>query len=591
MDIFNVLSLFGGLALFLYGMNVLGDGLAKTAGGRLEKILEKLTSTPIKGVLLGLGVTCVIQSSSATTVMVVGLVNSGIMKLRQAIGIIMGANIGTTITAWILSLTGIESDNVFVNMLKPSSFSPILAVIGIIFIMFCKSEKKKDIGSIMLGFTILMYGMEMMSGSVEPLKEVPEFKELLTMFSNPLLGMLVGLVVTGIIQSSSASVGILQALCSTGAVSFGTALPIIMGQNIGTCVTALLSSIGTKKNAKRAAFVHLYFNVIGTTLFMIVFYSLNSFIHFSFLGTEATEVGIAIVHTTFNVVTTTILLPFSRQLEKLATLTVRDKEGDDDGDNPKELEMLGRLDARFLEKPSFAVSHGIDVVKYMAKLAENGIDMALALVDNYDSAARDKVEQLESIVDTYEDEVGSYLVKLSGKELSHEDSQKVSIALHVIGDLERISDHAITIADITRKMNTEGSEFSDKAKAELSVYSKAVRNIVAMTVEAYDKEDLQQATHVEPLEEAIQELNAAVKKQHIRRLQKGKCTVELGISLENLINNYERVADHCSNVAVAMLQLNSDNFDTHEYLENVKKESNIDFQSMYTYYKEMYKLK
>lgn len=591
MDIFNVLSLFGGLALFLYGMNVLGDGLAKTAGGRLERILEKLTSTPIKGVLLGLGVTCVIQSSSATTVMVVGLVNSGIMKLRQAIGIIMGANIGTTITAWILSLTGIESDNVFVNMLKPSSFSPILAVIGIIFIMFCKSEKKKDIGSIMLGFTILMYGMEMMSGSVEPLKEVPEFKELLTMFSNPLLGMLVGLVVTGIIQSSSASVGILQALCSTGAVSFATALPIIMGQNIGTCVTALLSSIGTKKNAKRAAFVHLYFNVIGTTLFMIVFYSLNAFIHFSFLSMEATEVGIAIIHTTFNVVTTSILLPFSKQLEKLATLTVRDKEGEEDSDNPKELEMLGRLDARFLEKPSFAVSHSLDVVKYMAKITQSGMNMALSLVDSYDPAKRDKVEQLEAIVDTYEDEVGSYLVKLSGKELSVEDSRRVSIGLHVIGDLERISDHAITIADITRRMNEDGAEFSDKAKSELSVYSSAVKRILEMTVDAYENDNLQEATHVEPLEEAIQEINATVKKQHIRRLQKGKCTIELGISLENLINNYERVADHCSNVAVAMLQINSDNFDTHEYLENVRKESNIDFQSMYTYYREMYKLK
>ena len=590
MDIFNVLSLLGGLAMFLYGMNVMGDGLAKTAGGKLEKILEKLTSTPIRGVLLGAAVTGVIQSSSATTVMVVGLVNSGIMKLRQAVGIIMGANIGTTVTSWILSLTGIQSDNIFINMLKPSSFSPILAVIGIIFLMFTKSEKKHDIGAILLGFTVLMFGMEMMSGAVEPLKEVPEFTSILTMFSNPFLGMLVGMLVTAVIQSSSASVGILQALCATGAVSFSTAIPIIMGQNIGTCVTALISCIGTKKNAKRAAFVHLYFNIIGTFVFMVVFYTVNSFVHFQFLNDSANAAGIAVVHSVFNIAATLLLLPFSGGLEKLATLTVRDKE-ETENNTPVELEMLKRLDVRFLEKPAFAVGHCIEVVKYMAQLSKNSIDMALSLVDNYDETVRDKVEDLEGIIDTYEDEVGSYMVKLSSKELSHEDSQKVSIGLHVIGDLERMSDHAITIADICRKMNETGAVFSEKAKAELSVYKDAVQNIVEMTVDAYEKEDLQEASHVEPLEEAINELNSAVKKQHIKRLQKGKCTIELGISLENLINNYERVADHCSNVAVAMLQLKSDNFDTHEYLDNMKKDSNIDFQSMYTYYREMYKLK
>lgn len=374
MDIFNVLSLLGGLAMFLYGMNVMGDGLAKTAGGKLEKILEKLTSTPIKGVLLGAAVTGVIQSSSATTVMVVGLVNSGIMKLRQAVGIIMGANIGTTVTSWILSLTGIQSDNIFINMLKPSSFSPILAVTGIIFLMFTKSEKKHDIGGILLGFTVLMFGMEMMSGAVAPLKDVPEFTNILTMFSNPFLGMLVGMLITAIIQSSSASVGILQALCATGAVSFGTAIPIIMGQNIGTCVTALISCIGTKKNAKRAAFVHLYFNIIGTVVFMVVFYTVNSFVHFQFLNDSANAAGIAVVHSVFNVAATLLLLPFSGGLEKLATLTVRDKD-EVEKNTPAELEMLKRLDARFLEKPAFAVGHCIEVVKYMAQLSKNSVDM------------------------------------------------------------------------------------------------------------------------------------------------------------------------------------------------------------------------
>ena len=386
MDIFNVLSLLGGLAMFLYGMNVMGDGLAKTAGGKLEKILEKLTSTPIKGVLLGAAVTGVIQSSSATTVMVVGLVNSGIMKLRQAVGIIMGANIGTTVTSWILSLTGIQSDNIFINMLKPSSFSPILAVTGIIFLMFTKSEKKHDIGGILLGFTVLMFGMEMMSGAVAPLKDVPEFTNILTMFSNPFLGMLVGMLITAIIQSSSASVGILQALCATGAVSFGTAIPIIMGQNIGTCVTALISCIGTKKNAKRAAFVHLYFNIIGTVVFMVVFYTVNSFVHFQFLNDSANAAGIAVVHSVFNVAATLLLLPFSGGLEKLATLTVRDKD-EVEKNTPAELEMLKRLDARFLEKPAFAVGHCIEVVKYMAQLSKNSVDMALSLVDNYDEVS------------------------------------------------------------------------------------------------------------------------------------------------------------------------------------------------------------
>ena len=440
------------------------------------------------------------------------------------------------------------------------------------------------------GLGMFIYGMQIMAQGLENAagSRMKSLLEALT--KNKLFGVMLGAFITAVIQSSSASVGILQALCATGAVSFSTAIPIIMGQNIGTCVTALISCIGTRKNAKRAAFVHLYFNIIGTFVFMVVFYTVNSFVHFQFLNDSANAAGIAVVHSVFNIAATLLLLPFSGGLEKLATLTVRDKE-ETENDTPAELEMLKRLDVRFLEKPAFAVGHCIEVVKYMAQLSENSIDMALSLVDNYDETVRDKVEDLEGIIDTYEDEVGSYMVKLSSKELSHEDSQKVSIGLHVIGDLERMSDHAITIADICRRMNETGAVFSEKAKAELSVYKDAVQNIVEMTVDAYEKEDLQEASHVEPLEEAINELNSAVKKQHIKRLQKGKCTIELGISLENLINNYERVADHCSNVAVAMLQLKSDNFDTHEYLDNMKKDSNIDFQSMYTYYREMYKLK
>ncbi len=588
MNIFNLLSLIGGLALFLYGMSVMGDGLAKTAGGKLEQILEKLTSTPLRGVILGAAVTAVIQSSSATTVMVVGFVNSGIMKLRQAVGIIMGANIGTTITSWILSLSGIQSDHVFIQMLKPSSFSPILAVIGIIFLMFSKNSRKKDIGGILLGFTVLMFGMETMSTAVAPLADVPEFTKVFTMFSNPLLGMLAGALLTAIIQSSSASVGILQALCTTGAVTYRAAIPIIMGQNIGTCVTALISSIGAKENAKRAAFVHLYFNIVGTVLFLSVFYGLHAVFHFDFLENVMSSADIAVIHTLFNVVATAVLLPFNRVLEKLATLTVRDRKPDEVIAN--ELEPLTHLDIRFLEKPAFAVAQCTDVIKNMAKLCREALLISLDMLENYTPEKRGLVEQLENVVDRYEDELGTYMVRLSGRELSLEDSQKISMGLHSIGDLERISDHAMNIADICDKMHNEGMQFSDKAIAELCVYTQAVTEIVTMTVDAFDEEDLNLAYRVEPLEEVINHLNAIIKKHHIRRLQKGKCTIELGIALENLINHYERVSDHCSNVAVALLQAASDTFDTHEYLERLKEEDNIEFQAMYQLYKEKYQI-
>ena len=558
MSIFDVLALFGGLALFLFGMNVMGDGLTRAAGGKMERILEKLTSTPIKGVLLGAAVTAVIQSSSATTVMVVGFVNSGIMKLRQAVGIIMGANIGTTVTSWILSLSGIQGDSIWIQMLKPSSFSPILAVIGIAFLMFSKNEKKHDIGMIFLGFTILMYGMDAMSGAVAPLADVPEFANVLLMFSNPILGMIVGTLFTAIIQSSSASVGILQALCMTGAVTYGTALPIIMGQNI------------------------------GTILFMIVFYSINAFVNFGVLQDMATPAGIAVIHSIFNILTTIVLLPFGKGLEKLATLTIREKE--EPVEEIAELVPLKHLDARFLEQPAFAVTQSMDVMNQMAGYSAEALYDSLELLKDYSDEKWQRVEALEDIVDKYEDELGTYLAKVSGKELAEEDSKRVSNGLHCIGDLERISDHALAIAEIYAKMHKEEMVFSDKAMAELNLYSNAVYEIMSMTCKALNEDDMKIAKRIEPLEEVINGLNATIKKQHIKRLQKGKCTIELGIALENLLNNYERVADHCSNVAASLLQVKTDSFDTHEYLNRVKQESNVEFQAMYSMYKEKYSL-
>lgn len=584
MDIFDVLSLFGGLAMFLYGMNVMGDSLAKTAGGKLERILEKLTSTPIRGVLLGAAVTAVIQSSSATTVMVVGFVNSGIMKLSQAVGIIMGANIGTTITSWILSLSGIEGESLWIQMLKPSSFSPILAVVGIVLLLFTKSERKHDIGNILLGFTVLMFGMDMMSGSVSGLKDVPEFTNILTMFSNPILGMLAGAILTAIIQSSSASVGILQALCATGQVPFSVALPIIMGQNIGTCVTALISAIGAKKNAKRAACVHLYFNIIGTIFFMVAFYTVNAFVHFSFLDTPANAAGIAILHSCFNVIATLFLLPLSGLLEKLAVLTIRDTEEEVEEKDDK----LLLLDARFLEKPAFAVAQSVEVAKKMAELSKRALFTAIDLYDEYDDEKAQKVIELEERVDRYDDELGSYLVKLSNRPLSQEDNQTISSILHCIGDFERISDHAINIMEIARGMQEKKEQFSESATTELHKFSDALKEIMSISLVAFETGDIELAEKVEPLEEVIDYLHAKVKRHHVKRLQNGSCTIELGLDLEDLITNYERTADHCSNIAVSLIQLQKDEFETHEYLEEYRKDSK--FESMFKEYKAKYSL-
>ena len=571
MDIFSVLSLIGGLALFLYGMHVMGDGLSKLSWGKMEKILETLTSNPLKAVGLGALVTAVIQSSSATTVMVVGFVNSGIMKLSQAVGIIMGANIGTTITSWILSLSGIESDSFFIQLFKPTSFSPVLAIIGVAFLLFAKSPRKKDIGTIFLGFAVLMFGMESMSSAVKPLADVPEFTGILTTFENPLLGMVAGALLTAIIQSSSASVGILQALCVTGAVSYAVAVPIILGQNIGTCVTALLSAIGAKKNAKRAAMVHLYFNLIGTAVFLVVFYGAQLFVTFGFMDQAANAAGIAVVHSVFNVFATLVLLPFSGLLEKLACLTIRE-EAEEAPRTGMEL-----LDVRFLEQPSIAMEQSRQAAKKMSDLSRNTLLTAISLLQTYDKEKEEQVLQFEDSVDKCEDALGTYLVKLGEKDLNQKDSRDLSLILHCIGDFERISDHGVNIMESAREMYEKGMKFSDKAARELAVISRAVEDIVNISYDVFKNEDKEQAKAVEPLEEVIDELNHELKDRHIRRLRQGKCTIEQGFVLSDITTSLERIADHCSNIAVCILQIGENSFDTHGYLNYVKKEKNREF--------------
>lgn len=588
MDIFGVITMLGGLALFLYGMHAMGEGLSKVSGGKLEHILEKLTSSPIKAVALGAVVTGIIQSSSATTVMVVGFVNSGIMKLSQAIGIIMGANIGTTVTSWILSLSGIQGDSFVVKLLKPSSFAPVLALVGVVCILFSKKAKKKEVGMILIGFGILMTGMETMSNAVKPLANVPAFTDLFVMFSNPFIGMLVGAVLTAVIQSSSASVGILQALCLTGKVTYASALPIIMGQNIGTCITAILSSIGTSKNARRAALVHLYFNVIGTSVFMIVFYSLNAFINFTVLQESASAAGVAVIHTFFNVSATIMLLPFSKLLEKLAYLTIKEDEKEKETASSKELSLL---DERFLDSPSFAVEQCRQLVNKMGQLSKEALFKAIELLDTYSEQNATEIKELEERVDHYEDELGSYLVRLSSKNLTEKDSHTVSMLLHLIGDFERISDHAVNIMEAGKETQSKGIAFSAQAKSELAVFSRAIRDIVNISLQVIEDQDKKLAVTVEPLEEVIDSLNDKLKSRHIQRLREGTCTIELGFIFSDITTNYERVADHCSNIALCMLQLNNEeNFDAHEYIQNLKKEDNEEFKEKYHSYKKQYKL-
>ena len=582
MTVFNVFSLLGGLALFLFGMDIMGKALEKQAGGQLQKILSKLTDNPLKGFFLGLCVTAVIQSSSATTVMVVGFVNSGIMELHQAIGVIMGSNVGTTVTSWILSLSGLQGDSFLINMLKPTSFSPVLAFIGILLYMG-KSEKRKGVGTILIGFAVLMTGMTTMSNAVLPLQNEAWFTSLFIRFSNPLLGVLVGAVVTGIIQSSSASVGILQALSATGVITYGSAIPIIMGQNIGTCVTALISSVGANKNARRAAMVHLYFNIIGVTLFLAVFYGANLLLDFAFVNETVTAWGIAVVHSIFNLTATAVLLPFANGLEKLAILTIPDDA---------EKESFALLDERLLNTPAVAVERARAATADMAELARVGVVQAMSLTHKWDDSLAQKVREEEEKVDKYEDALGTYLVKLSSREMSHADSQSVNTLLHTISDFERISDHSVNVLSSAEEIHAKSIAFSKDAQEELQVLEGAVQDVLSRTTDAFRKGDLHLAGKVEPLETVVDELVRAIKARHVARLQTGSCSIEYGFVLEDLLTNYERVCDHCSNVAVAQIEVAQDSFDTHAYLNDLRygnetKESE-QFQRRLDRYRERY---
>ena len=561
MDLFDVLTLLGGLSLFLFGMNLMGASLEKRAGSSLKILLGKLTSRKILGFLTGMGVTAVIQSSSATTVMVVGFVNSGLLTLRQAISVIMGANVGTTVTAWILSLTGLDGDNFFVMLLKPTSFTPILALIGVVLTMMAKSDKKKDVGMILLGFAVLMFGMDTMSGAVAGLEEVPEFRNILLMFSNPVLGVLAGAGLTAIIQSSSASVGILQALSATGQVTYGAAIPIIMGQNIGTCVTAMISSVGANKNAKRAAVVHLLFNIVGTAVWLAVFYGINAVVQFSFVSHSIDQLGIAVVHTAFNILCTALLFPFSGLLEKMACRLVPDTKA------PEKIQIL---DERFLATPSVAIDRCQEVAETMARISMDALKTSCQLIEHYDPKSAQAVRETEQEADQYEDMLGTYLVKLGRADLNAADSRETAKLLHIIGDFERISDHAVNLVESAEEIRNKGLSFSVNAKQELAVLTAAVGEVMDLALDAFLQNNPALAAKVEPLEQVVDTLKEQLRNRHILRLQKGECTIELGFVWSDLLTSLERVADHCSNIAGCVIEMSHDSLDVHEYLDNVK---------------------
>ena len=581
MSVFNLFTLFGGLALFLYGMDLMGKGLEKVSGGRLERLLENLTSNIFKAVLLGAGVTGIIQSSSATTVMVVGFVNSGIMSLSRAIGIIMGANIGTTVTAWILSLAGIQSDNFFVQLFKPETFSPVLAVIGIIFLMFTKKEKSKDIGSILIGFAILMFGMETMTGAVEPLSEVKEFTDILLMFSNPLLGVAAGAVITAIIQSSSASVGILQALCTTGSVSYGSAIPIIMGQNIGTCVTAILSAIGANRNAKRAASIHLMFNLIATAIFLTVFYTLDIFIKFEFLEINATPLGIAMFHTAFNVVATIILLPFNKMFERLAYSIIRETI-DETESIPKRMDILEK---RFLEAPGYAISQGKLAAKLMFDETKDAYILASGLLKEYNDKTFAQIKKSEEKVDSFEDQICNYLLEISKEELGTEESQMLSVLLHAITDIETISDYTCSIGMAYRNIYEKRAGFSAEAIKELGIIQQAVMDMLEETKTMFDEQ--QHIKEVYAYHQVIGELLDELREKHIERLKNSQCTIDSGLALTDILNYYERISVRCRRIANYLVQAEKEDLEIHdhEYWLPV-----FAYQEVYGFYKRKYAL-
>lgn len=583
MDVFKFLSLLGGIALFLYGMDLMGDGLKRLAGGRLESILSKLTSNRFRGFLLGLGVTAIIQSSAATIVMLVGFVNSGIMRLSQTISIIMGANIGTTVTAWLLSLSELNGDGAFIlKLLQPSTFTPILAIIGVIMIMMSKSDRRKNLGMIFVGFAVLMFGMDTMSSSVAGLKDDPSFTKMLVMFSNPAMGILIGTVLTAIIQSSSASVGILQALASTGAIPYATAIPIILGQNIGTTITPIISSLSGNREAKRVAFSCLIIKILGVIIVAPIFYLINAFVGFEFMNSNVSAVNIAVVHTLFNVITTAILIPFTKWIEKAVTKIIKGKKTEND--------VLDTLDERFIAMPSFAVEKCRELVNSMAKIACESYEDATGLLNGYSDEVVKKVSASEEEVDRYEDKLSTYLVKLSAKDLAAKDSREVSELLHCIGDIERISDHAVNICEAMTEMHNKKIEFSAGAVHDISIISEATTEVLSLATGALSGKDLNLAKQVEPLEQVIDRLKRKIKSNHIDRLKDGGCTVEMGFILSDLLTNYERIADHCSNIAVCLLETANGSFEMHEYLNNVKADGKNEFYEQYEVYKKKYSI-
>lgn len=586
MNIFNLIYMLGGLAIFLYGMELMGKGLAKLAGGKLETLLEKLTSTTFTGIIVGAFVTAIIHSSAATTVMVVGFVNSGIMKLSQAIGVIMGANIGTTITAWILSLSGISSNNIFLNMLEPKNFAPFFAFVSVIMILFIKNQKINDIGNIIFGFSILMIGMETMTEAIKPLADVPEFQEVLIKFNNPIIGILLGAIVTAILQSSTVSVGILQALCLTGSITYIVALPIIMGQNIGTCITAILSSFGASKNAKRAAAVHLLFNMFGTVIFLVLFYAIHFVRPFEFVNDVVNPANIATIHTVFNVSCTIMLFPFAKILEKVTLLLIKDDENDVVLDDDFRL-----LDNRFLDMPSFAIEQAKTISFHMAELAKLSVDRTIDMYYNYKSNDFEEIEIIEQKVDIYYDKLNTYLLNINSNDLNDKDNKKLNIIINTINDFERIADHSINIAEFLDKYHKKNIKFTKEADEELSIFLNALKELMELTINVFEKEDSILARNIEPLEEVIDLLNYEMKKRHLKRLRNSECSAELGIVFSDLLTNYERIADHCSNIGISIIEIiESEYFVMHRYIDEIRMKDDAEFKVKYKTIREKYKL-
>lgn len=582
-----VIELVGGLVSFMFGMSIMSKNLEKMAGGKLEHILKKMTKNPFVSIFLGAVITIAMQSSSATTVMLVGLVNSGIMLFSQTIFVIFGANIGTTLTAWILALDGISTSSFFIAMLKPENFSPVLALIGTVVIMTSKNDRKKSIANVLIGFFVLMNGMEMMKDAVSPLAELPEFKELLVQFNNPLLGVLIGTLFTAVIQSSAASIGILQALAATGIISYGMAIPIVMGQNIGTCATSLISCIGTNTKAKRVAVVHVSIKIIGTIVFLSAFVALNSLCHWAFVDTPIGLFGVALVHTIFNIATTILLLPFTKLLIRMTEGLVRDSK---DGSAESEVEKdMHWLDERVLSTPSIAVTECNSITNKMAEIACQNMFRAMGLFEKYDTKAVEKVYEVEEELDQYEDRLGTYLVQMSARSLSDADSRVISKMLQTIGDFERLGDHALNLCRAATEIHEKNLRFTDVAASELRVLAAAIDEIMTLTTEAYQHADVDLAAKVEPLEQVIDKLTQTIKNNHIDRLKKGECTIEMGFVLSDILNDYRRISDHCSNIAVAVIEVERGSFDTHEYLNGIRH-GNYEFTSIYDAFDKKYYL-